>query len=575
VRSRPVLLGAALLAIFARCGFDRASDSSGVPSLVNLSLRAEVSPEYSLFASNLTIASVRLALVRPPSDTIVAATRPLPDDSSQVQFNLAVNLASQAESLIAVLEYKTATGTTLFRGQVTIEVQAGQGSPTVPTISLTYSGPGLNIASLNLTPFDSTLSAGDSLEYQITAIDSSQQPVPSFYVAWSTSDPRVSINSFGLVRAPDITKVINVTAATPNGTFAQTTLTILGTSALGISPDSVEKLPGGQQQFSVTVGPFGPYIWSVNGVDGGNATFGTIDTNGFYIAPATVPTPSQFQVCARLVTAPTQSGCATVVLATVPSAGGDVIIINDMNVFDSTAMKDPNNQRLVRNLVNFPGVGARANSRTVLYDRGRNSSCFAVGECANPVQGRFDAAVRSAGFAITKVDTTVVYSSIPPGVRVLILWNPNIFYGTSEINAFKRFAAEGGRIIFVGEHSQFYSGVPVENQLLLDMGAEFTNIGATIDCLQAVTDPYPVIPSASIRAHQVTAGLNQVTLACSSQAVPGPNDFALFFDRGNTVALAGVAKIDLTPVGPIGAPRNRVPPAPARTGVTGTGLRVE
>jgi hypothetical protein len=192
------------------------------------------------------------------------------------------------------------------------------------------------------------------------------------------------------------------------------------------------------------------------------------------------------------------------------------------------------------------------------------------------VQARLDAAVGNAGFSITKVDTTVFYTSISPGVKVLILWNPTVGFSVTEINAFKKFASEGGRIVFVGEHSGFYPGIPVENQFLLDMGAEFTNIGATIDCLASPTDPYPVIPAASIRAHQVMTGVNQVTLACSSQAVPGPNDFALFFDRGNTVALAGVAKIDLTPL-PAGAPRPMAGTRPAllSRGVRGTGAGAE
>jgi hypothetical protein len=576
MRIRHILVGAATVALFARCGLERASDASGVPGVLSLSLRGDVPPDYYLFATNLTIERVRLALVRLPADTIARATRQLPLDSASVRFDMGVTLAGQAESLLAVLQYQTSQGVTLFSGQVLIEATVGQPNTNTPAVPLTYSGPGSNVAFLNLSPLDTTLSAGDSLEYQITAQDGSQQPVPSFYVSWFTSDPRVTINALGLVRAPNITKQIDVTAVTPNGAQTQTTLTILGSFALGLSPDSVEKLPNGQQQFNVTVGPRGAtYIWSVNGVDGGNATFGLIDSVGFYTAPAAVPNPAKFQVCARVAAAPTlQNGCATVVLSAIPSAGGDVIIINDMNLFDSTAMKDPNNQRLVRNLVNFPGTGIRAGAKTVLYDRGRGSSCFINGECADPVQGRMDAAVRSAGFSISKVDTTVFYSSISPGVKVLILWNPTTFYSSTEINAFKKFAGEGGRILFVGEHSGFYSGVPVENQFLLDMGAAFTNIGATIDCLVNATDPYPIIPAISIRSHQVMTGVNQVTLACSSQAVPGPNDFALFFDRGNTVALAGVAKIDLTPL-PVGAPRPpqaRGTPAPT---VRGTGVRAE
>src|SRR5205823_5676656 len=97
-------------------------------------------------------------------------------------------------------------------------------------------------------------------------------------------------------------------------------------NAMAISPASVEKIPGGTQQFSVTGGGGGPFAWTVNGVDGGNSTFGTIDASGFYTAPSSQPSPSTFQVCAHRQAAASESACATVTINPIPSSGGEVIV---------------------------------------------------------------------------------------------------------------------------------------------------------------------------------------------------------------------------------------------------------
>lgn len=522
-----------------------------MPGLVSIGLRGILPPGYSLFASNLTIGQVRLALVRPPSDTIARATRPLPPDSARVRFDIPLVLASQAESLLAVLEYQTAQGTTLFRGQVMVEARTGTPSPSVPTVPLTYSGPGGNIASLSIIPLDDTLNAGDSVLYQVTAIDASQQPVTSFYLSWSTNDAAVPINAVGLVRVPDISKTIDITARTPNGTSATTTLTIIG-SGFGIVPDSVELLPGGRQQFTVVLGPAGPFIWSVNGVDGGNSTFGTVDATGLYNAPTAVPSPSIFPVCARLASNPLLTTCATVVISPIPSAGTDVIVINDMNLFDPNFMaQNPGNPVFAANMVNYTATGPRSNGTVVMYDRGRNSSCFNNGECGDAGNVRIDSVLAANGFTITKVDTVASWASIPANVKVIFLWNPRITYTRNDINGFKAFASQGGRIVFLGEHLGFYTqvGIDTENQFLADMGSQFTNVGAVIACTEVLT-------GTQIKQHQATTGLSSIVIACASEALPGPNDFPLLIESTGK-AVAGVAKISTTPL-----------PAPAGEGAS-------
>ncbi len=121
---------------------------------------------------------------------------------------------------------------------------------------------------------------------------------------------------------------------------------------------------------------------------------------------------------------------------------------------------------------------------------------------------------------------------------------PLVDYTSNEVNALKEFAAEGGRIIFMGEREPFYQleGFAVQNQFLRNMGAVLQNIGGDIDCSPTT------IPAQSLRPSQITENVTSVDVDCSSAIQLGPNDYALFFDSTNTVVLAGVATIDITPI---------------------------
>jgi hypothetical protein len=65
-------------------------------------------------------------------------------------------------------------------------------------------------------------------------------------------------------------------------------------------------------------------------------------------------------------------------------------------------------------------------------------------------------------------------------------------------------------------------GSPNQNDFLARMGAVMRNIGDAVDC------GYTTLPSASIRDHQVTDGVNSLRIARASMIEPGPEDFVLF-----------------------------------------------
>lgn len=367
-----------------------------------------------------------------------------------------------------------------------------------------------------------------------------------------------AVGSWTLGAAPG-TNTLTATATGLIGSPVVFTATAVVEDPLVLNVTAVEKLPGGTQRFFVQSGSPGPYIWSVNGVDGGNATYGTIITNpdftADFTAPAAVPSTPTFNVCARRQANPSNAACAAVTIKPVPSSGADVIVFNDLNVFDNTAAADPNNLLLYANLVSYTGSGTRAANTRVLVHRGHSVRCFEpLGnqECSPSGWSTFESTMRAVGTGYTVDDVddaSASLTSIAANVKVIILALPMTSYSTAEINALKNFAGEGGRIVFVGEWDGFYGvGITVENDFLTNMGAVMRNTGGAVDCFDDPPAGYKVLPSSSLRSHQVTTGLAQLTIVCASVVQPGPNDYALFYDRSGLLVLGAVAKVDLTPL---------------------------
>ncbi len=558
---RGVLALLVLPLALSTCQDQGPTGGGGRPGIADLHLRVLPPPVSGRFAPGLVVDRVDAHLLRPifdTADTLASASAPLGINQTSVSLTLSALLVAP-ETLTVELEYFDPTGQLLFVASQSVLVGPGSISP--PPLQPVYVGPGSNLVFLGIGPLDTILSVGDSLAFQATALDGQQQPVPSFYVSWSTNDPRVPINANGMITAPDLTKLVTVTAQAPNGVFTSTTLTLLGTAGLGLSPDSVEKLPGGTQQFNVVLGALrtSSFVWSVNGVDGGNASVGTVDTTGFFVAPAAVPAGGKVSVCARDTTRAGIQGCAVVVISTVPSAGADVIVFNDINFladYDTLA----GNTKLIQNLVSFRNTLPRSNGRQVVLEYSHASLCLQTAECDLTDLAEMNATINAQGLQVVVYDTiSRLPPSLPPQVKALFIWTPQRAYDTVEINTLKSFAAEGGRIIFLGERLPYYGQFnidSVENRFFLEMGAELTNVAADV----AVAAPY-LVPKAGIRTHQVTTGVSTLGFSAASVVVPGPNDFALVVDTAATASVLGaVAKIDLTPL-PVSIP---APPSPLR-----------
>lgn len=88
------------------------------------------------------------------------------------------------------------------------------------------------------------------------------------------------------------------------------------TVSVRLSPGSATVPLNGTQQFTATVaGGVGTEVsWGVNGVSGGDATFGTISTSGLYAAPSLMPPSSSVSVTATSREYPTASATAAVTI---------------------------------------------------------------------------------------------------------------------------------------------------------------------------------------------------------------------------------------------------------------------
>ena len=90
-------------------------------------------------------------------------------------------------------------------------------------------------------------------------------------------------------------------------------------SAVSLSPQTVQVALMGQTQFSATVnGSSAGVSWSVNGIQGGSSTFGTISNTGLYTAPNTLPSPNTVTVTATSSANPSQSASASVTILNPP-----------------------------------------------------------------------------------------------------------------------------------------------------------------------------------------------------------------------------------------------------------------
>jgi hypothetical protein len=204
-------------------------------------------------------------------------------------------------------------------------------------------GPPPPNVTVTIQPTSASLFLGQTQAFQATVVGSTNTSV-----TWQVngvaggSAAAGTISSSGLFTAPAIlpsgasATVTAVSQANPKDS-ASVTVTLQDNIVVSLLPTSATVSTGAAQVFTVTVtgtgSPSTAVTWSVNGVPGGNATFGTIVSNGpasaVYTAPAAPPTPTIVTVTATSVADTSKSANASV---TVACSGASSMLPSSANV---------------------------------------------------------------------------------------------------------------------------------------------------------------------------------------------------------------------------------------------------
>lgn len=137
-----------------------------------------------------------------------------------------------------------------------------------------------------------------------------------------------TVSNTGLYTAPasvpsPATVSVTAVSVADNSKTGSATVTVTAPPPITVtvSPNAANVVVNATQQFTATVANTSntAVTWQVNGVDGGNATIGTVSNTGLYTAPASVPSPATVTVTAVSLADNTKSGNATVTVTAAPA----------------------------------------------------------------------------------------------------------------------------------------------------------------------------------------------------------------------------------------------------------------
>src|ERR1700720_1439932 len=171
-----------------------------------------------------------------------------------------------------------------------------------------------------VSPQSAVVTSGQTVQFTATVTGDTSGVVWSVNGVASGNSTVGTIDSTGKFTAPMVTQKATATvAATSKGDptkSASSTVTINAAPvvAVAVSPQSVIIGAGAVTQFTATVtGANSGVTWSVNGIAGGNATVGTIDSMGNFTAPA-VAQNATATVAAVSIVDPTKSATGSVTI---------------------------------------------------------------------------------------------------------------------------------------------------------------------------------------------------------------------------------------------------------------------
>jgi len=260
-------------------------DTTGPAGSAHFTVTPRFQDGASVPGNALAIDQVRVQLIRLSSDQVVVDKTYAFASGTTLSITVSVPLQQAEDTLQVQIDYERG-GEVLFSGGQSVVVSQGQSPPTV-TVPVSYVGPGQSATSLVLGPRDTTLTAGDSLQFTAT-VTSGANP-DSVYLGWSTSNVAQAIGPTGRLVATLSRAVVTVhaTSPTPPGLADSTTVHIVP------KPTGLVKVSGdGQSGSAGTPLPL-PLIVRVVGADqlgvpGVTVTFAATVGGGSVASPSVV-----------------------------------------------------------------------------------------------------------------------------------------------------------------------------------------------------------------------------------------------------------------------------------------------
>jgi uncharacterized protein YjdB len=150
------------------------------------------------------------------------------DVGSDRTYDWLIRLENEADDL-DVSAHVLAGADSMYAGARDVVLQetfASEGP--VQDVALDYVGRGAEAVSIAISPPDSVLTFGDSVQYHASGTDGQGRPVTDLIVFWETSDAtRAPIRSDGWLLAPKSRAEVHVVASTPGSLVDSTTVTFI------------------------------------------------------------------------------------------------------------------------------------------------------------------------------------------------------------------------------------------------------------------------------------------------------------------------------------------------------------
>lgn len=242
-------------------------------------------------------------------------------DSQALANGMPVQTTYVSPTKLIVSDMAAQTGTIQFAVR-----QPAPGMVTGNSIAVQVTAVPVTVA---ISPRTSTVQLGNSKNFSATVTGNANTTV-----TWSVngtiggSATVGTITAAGVYTAPSVmpspaSVTVRATSAASPASFAQATVTLAPAPppvTISVSPASPTVPLNGSQTFSATVtGSANTSVtWSVNGINGGSASIGTINSAGVYTAPAVLPASTSVTIRATSVANISASAQATVTLVPPP-----------------------------------------------------------------------------------------------------------------------------------------------------------------------------------------------------------------------------------------------------------------